>query len=87
MSSTAEVGCIGDDFSEALLNAMIATGFRIPRPEEGRDVLLRSHEVQGGFAGCQPHAFAKALQDLCYGRYSRFPQRPWRDDRSRLLAG
>ncbi len=30
MSSTGEVGCIGDDFSEALLNAMIATGFRIP---------------------------------------------------------
>ena len=35
MSSTGEVGCIGDDFSEALLNAMIATGFRIPRPEKG----------------------------------------------------
>lgn len=32
MSSTGEVGCIGDDFSEALLNAMIATGFRIPVP-------------------------------------------------------
>jgi len=35
MSSTGEVGCIGDDFSEALLNAMIATGFRIPRREKG----------------------------------------------------
>ena len=31
MSSTGEVGCIGDDFSEALLNAMIATGFKIPQ--------------------------------------------------------
>ncbi|KAA3961319.1 carbamoyl-phosphate synthase (glutamine-hydrolyzing) large subunit, partial [Bacteroides ovatus] len=30
MSSTGEVGFIGDDFSEALLNAMIATGFKIP---------------------------------------------------------
>ncbi|MEG1545788.1 MAG: carbamoyl-phosphate synthase (glutamine-hydrolyzing) large subunit, partial [Bacteroides sp.] len=30
MSSTGEVGCIGDDFSEALLSAMIATGFKIP---------------------------------------------------------
>ena len=30
MSSTGEVGCIGDDFSEALLNSMIATGFKIP---------------------------------------------------------
>ena len=35
MSSTGEVGCIGDDFSEALLNAMIATGFKIPRNEKG----------------------------------------------------
>ena len=35
MSSTGEVGCIGDDFSEALLNSMIATGFKIPRPEKG----------------------------------------------------
>ena len=30
MASTGEVGCIGDDFSEALLNSMIATGFKIP---------------------------------------------------------
>ena len=35
MSSTGEVGCIGDDFSEALLNAMIATGFKIPSREKG----------------------------------------------------
>ncbi len=35
MSSTGEVGCIGDDFSEALLNAMIATGFKIPSKEKG----------------------------------------------------
>ena len=35
MSSTGEVGCIGDDFSEALLSAMIATGFKIPSPEKG----------------------------------------------------
>lgn len=33
MSSTGEVGCIGDDFSEALLNAMIATGFKIPEKQ------------------------------------------------------
>ena len=31
MSSTGEVGCMGDDFNEALLNAMIAVGFSIPR--------------------------------------------------------
>ena len=31
MSSTGEVGCMGDDFNEALLNAMIAVGFTIPK--------------------------------------------------------
>ena len=31
MSSTGEVGCLGDDFDEALLNALIATGYRIPK--------------------------------------------------------
>ena len=31
MSSTGEVGCLGDDFDEALLNALIATGYKIPK--------------------------------------------------------
>ena len=31
MSSTGEVGCIGDDFEEALLNAMIAVGYDVPK--------------------------------------------------------
>ena len=35
MSSTGEVGCLGDSFDEALLNAMIAVGFKIPTKEKG----------------------------------------------------
>lgn len=35
MASTGEVGCIGDDFNEALLSAMIATGFNIPSKDKG----------------------------------------------------
>ena len=35
MASTGEVGCMGDDFDEALLNAMLAVGFKIPAPERG----------------------------------------------------
>lgn len=31
MSSTGEVGCLGDDFDEALLSAMIAVGNNIPK--------------------------------------------------------
>ena len=38
MSSTGEVGCLGDDFNEALLNALIATGYKIPK----QSVLLSS---------------------------------------------
>jgi carbamoyl-phosphate synthase large subunit len=30
MSSTGEVGCLGDDFEEAFLKAMISVGFRLP---------------------------------------------------------
>ncbi|MGI9303368.1 MAG: carbamoyl-phosphate synthase (glutamine-hydrolyzing) large subunit [Gammaproteobacteria bacterium] len=30
MSSTGEVGCLGDDFHSALLHALIATGFNLP---------------------------------------------------------
>lgn len=30
MTSTGEVGCIGDDLHEALLHGLIATGFRFP---------------------------------------------------------
>jgi carbamoyl-phosphate synthase large subunit len=30
MSSTGEVGCLGDDFNEALLTAMISVGYSIP---------------------------------------------------------
>ncbi|MBP5344610.1 MAG: carbamoyl-phosphate synthase (glutamine-hydrolyzing) large subunit [Bacteroidales bacterium] len=35
MSSTGEVGCMGDTFEEALLNSMIATGYKIPIKEKG----------------------------------------------------
>ena len=31
MSSTGEVGCLGDDFDAALLNALTATGYKIPK--------------------------------------------------------
>ena len=43
MSSTGEVGCLGDDLNEALLNAMIATGYRLPK----RSVLISSGGVKG----------------------------------------
>ena len=35
MSSTGEVGCMGDTFEEALLNSLIATGYKISSKDKG----------------------------------------------------
>ena len=40
MASTGEVGCIGDDFSEAILKSLLSVGFRIPK----KNVLISSGE-------------------------------------------
>ncbi len=44
MSSTGEVGCMGDTFEEALLNALISTGYKIPSKEKG--IMLSSGETK-----------------------------------------
>ena len=43
MSSTGEVGCMGDDLHEAMLNALIATGYRLPK----QSVLISSGGAKG----------------------------------------
>ncbi|MBQ0089766.1 MAG: carbamoyl-phosphate synthase (glutamine-hydrolyzing) large subunit [Prevotellaceae bacterium] len=43
MSSTGEVGCLGDDLNEALLNALIATGYSIPK----KSILISSGGARG----------------------------------------
>ena len=50
MSSTGAVGCIGDDMNEALLNALIATGYRIPE----KRILMSSGGVKGKVALLEP---------------------------------
>jgi len=35
MSSTGEVGCLGDTYEEALMNSLIATGYKIPSKDKG----------------------------------------------------
>ncbi len=45
MSSTGEVGCLGDDLNEALLNALIATGYRLPVAPA--NILISSGGVKG----------------------------------------
>ena len=48
MSSTGEVGCIGDDFNEALLNAMIATGYNVPSKDKA--IMISSGETKSKVA-------------------------------------
>ena len=43
MSSTGEVGCLGRDFDEALLNAMISVGHHVPKGA----ILVSSGDVRG----------------------------------------
>lgn len=50
MSSTGEVGCLGDDLNEALLNSLIATGYRLPK----QNILISSGAVKGKVALLEP---------------------------------
>ena len=59
MSSTGEVGCLGDDFNEALLNAMIATGYNIPK----KNILVSSGGLKGKVDLLEP---MKRLADAGY---------------------
>ena len=42
MASTGEVGCIGDDYYEAILKAMLSVGYRIP----SKGVLLSTGDIK-----------------------------------------
>lgn len=65
MSSTGEVGCIGSDFNEALLSAMISTGFDIPSKEKG--IMLSSGPVKSKVDLLDS---ARLLQDKGYTVYA-----------------
>ncbi len=63
MSSTGEVGCLGDDMNEALLNALIATGYRIPE----KRILMSSGGVKGKVSLLEP---ARQLEKKGYEIYA-----------------
>ncbi|MDR0442923.1 MAG: ATP-grasp domain-containing protein [Treponema sp.] len=48
MASTGEVGCIGTDFSDALLKALLSVGYKIPKAKAGRvpRVLLSTGPIE-----------------------------------------
>ncbi len=63
MSSTGEVGCMGDDLNEALLNALIATGYSIPE----KRILISSGGAKGKVSLLEP---AMELQKKGYEIYA-----------------
>ncbi|MBR6015887.1 MAG: carbamoyl-phosphate synthase (glutamine-hydrolyzing) large subunit, partial [Prevotella sp.] len=65
MSSTGEVGCLGDSLNEALLNALIATGYTLPSAGDG--ILISSGAAKGKVSLLDP---AKRLEKKGYKIYA-----------------
>ncbi len=64
MSSTGEVGCLGDDYNEALLNALIATGYSVPSKE--KSIMVSSGETKSKVALLDvAHALVNAGYKIC----------------------
>lgn len=63
MASTGEVGCIGEDFHEAILKAMLSVGYRIPE----RNVLLSTGDAR---SKADMLLAAQALQTRGYNLYA-----------------
>jgi carbamoyl-phosphate synthase large subunit len=57
MASTGEVGCLGDDFDEAFLKALISVGYKLPI----RNVLLSTGPIQGKAAFLESAHTLRAL--------------------------
>ena len=65
MASTGEVGCLGDDFEEAFLKALLSVGYRLPI----RSVLLSTGPIEG------KAAFLESARDAArHGRRRSTPR-------------
>ena len=63
MASTGEVGCLGDDFEEAFLKALLSVGFKLPI----RNVLLSTGPIEGKAAFLES---ARTLRSLGVNLYA-----------------
>ena len=63
MASTGEVGCIGNDFDDALLKAMLSVGYRIPQ----KSILVSSGPLRSKIALVEP---LKILQQQKFTIYA-----------------
>ncbi|MDR0796428.1 MAG: carbamoyl-phosphate synthase (glutamine-hydrolyzing) large subunit [Tannerella sp.] len=65
MSSTGEVGCLGDDFDEALLSAMMAVGYCIP----ANNVMVSSGEAKSKVDLLEPSRMLAAKGYTIYATF------------------
>jgi carbamoyl-phosphate synthase large subunit len=63
MASTGEVGCLGDDFEEAFLKALLSVGFKLPI----RNVLLSTGPIEGKAAFLES---ARTLREMGVNLYA-----------------
>jgi carbamoyl-phosphate synthase large subunit len=73
MASTGEVGCIGDDMSEAVLKAMLSVGYKVPKrtvllstgtPRQKADMLDAAHRLHNnGFTIYATEGTARFLNE------------------------
>ncbi len=63
MASTGEVACIGEDFSEAFLNSIISTGFKLPE----KNILLSTGTLENKADFLKS---AKKLEEMGYKFYA-----------------
>ncbi|MDR1671560.1 MAG: carbamoyl-phosphate synthase large subunit, partial [Alistipes sp.] len=63
MASTGEVGCLGDDYSEAILKSMISVGYAIPR----KNILLSTGDAR---SKTELLGAAKSLQAKGYNLFA-----------------
>ncbi|MCD7962493.1 MAG: carbamoyl-phosphate synthase (glutamine-hydrolyzing) large subunit [Rikenellaceae bacterium] len=63
MASTGEVGCIGDDFPEAILKSMLSVGYKIPE----KNVLMSTGDAR---SKTEMLSAAKALQKKGYNIFA-----------------
>jgi carbamoyl-phosphate synthase large subunit len=70
MASTGEVGCLGDDSSEALLKSFAISWLTIPK----KNILISSGEPKSkvDLLECLSIALQKRLSNICYTRTHQF---------------
>ena len=84
MASTGEVGCLGEDFHEAILKAMLSVGYAIPK----KNILLSTGDSRSkmDMLSAAKALQAQRIQHLRDERYGRLPRNERRARHGAALA-